>query len=85
MVLATHSEVVLDATEPERVFGFFGKAPRALAGREERSQLREAPKRITTTDLLLGRTWLRRCAKIRSQGAPNDQVAGPQSAPRRGG
>lgn len=52
MVLATHSEVVLDATEPEPVFGFFGKAPRALAGREERSQLREAPERITTTDLL---------------------------------
>ena len=55
VVLATHSEVVLDATEPERVLGFFGKAPRALAGRDERSQLREALKRITTTDLLLGR------------------------------
>ena len=55
VVLATHSEVVLDATEPERVLGFFGKAPRALAGRDERNQLREALKRITTTDLLLGR------------------------------
>ena len=55
VVLATHSEVVLDATEPERVLGFFGKAPRALASRDERSQLREALKRITTTDLLLGR------------------------------
>ena len=55
VVLATHSEVVLDATEPDRVLGFFGKAPRALAGRDERDQLREALKRVTTTDLLLGR------------------------------
>ena len=55
VVLATHSEVVLDATAPERVLGFFGKAPRVLAGRDERDQLREALKRITTTDLLLGR------------------------------
>ena len=54
VVVATHSEVVLNATEPGRVLGFFGAAPRALADREERDQLREALKRITTTDLLLG-------------------------------
>ena len=55
VVLATHSEVVLNATEPDRVLGFFGETPRALAGVDERDQLREALKRVTTTDLLLGR------------------------------
>ncbi len=55
VIVATHSEVVLDATAPERVIGFFGEAPRALAGRVERDRVREALKRVTTTDLLLGR------------------------------
>ena len=54
VIVATHSEVVLDATEPARVLGFFGAAPRALASESERDQLREALKRVTTTDLLLG-------------------------------
>lgn len=53
VVVATHSEVVLDATEPERVIGLFGRAPRSLASETERNQLREALKRVTTTDLLL--------------------------------
>ena len=55
IVVATHSEVVLDATEPERVLGFFGASPRALVDRAERDRLREALKRATTTDLLLVR------------------------------
>lgn len=55
VILATHSEVVLNATQPDRVLGFFGEAPRALAGVDERDRLREALKRVTTTDLLLGR------------------------------
>ena len=55
VIMATHSEVVLDATEPERVLGFFGDAPRALTSETERDQVREALKRVTTTDLLLGR------------------------------
>lgn len=54
VVLATHSEVVLDATAPERVLSFFGREFRALATPTERDQLREALKRLTTTDLLLG-------------------------------
>lgn len=54
VILATHSEVVLDRTEPTRVLGFFGEAPRVLASETERDQLREALKRVTTTDLLLG-------------------------------
>ena len=43
------------ATAPERVLGFFGGSPRPLSGETERDQLREALKRITTTELLLGR------------------------------
>lgn len=54
VVLATHSEVVLDATAPERVLSFYGDQYRALATPTERNQLREALKRLTTTDLLLG-------------------------------
>ncbi len=54
VIIATHSEVVLDATEPTRVLGFFGGRPRPLATETERDAMREALKRITTTDLLLG-------------------------------
>lgn len=55
VIVATHSEVVLDATEPTRVLGFFGDRPRPLASKTERDQLREALKRVTTMDLLLGK------------------------------
>ena len=55
VIVATHSEVVLDATAPERVIGFFGEAPRALADKTARDRVREALKRVATTDLLLGR------------------------------
>ncbi len=54
VIAATHSEVILDSTAPERVLGFFGEAPRALASRAEHDQVREALKRVTTTHLLLG-------------------------------
>jgi len=55
VVVATHSEVILDATEPTRVLGFLEEEPRPLASERERDGLREALKRVTTTDLLLGR------------------------------
>ena len=55
VIVATHSEVILDATEPTRVLGFIGDAPALLTHRTERDRLREALKRLTTTDLLLGR------------------------------
>ena len=54
-IIATHSEVILDATAPERVLAFIGDVPRALATDSERDKVREALKRLTTTDLLLGR------------------------------
>ena len=55
VLVATHSEVVIDATEPARVIAFFDRQPRPLATKHERDRLREALKRVTTTDLLLGR------------------------------
>jgi len=54
IIIATHSEVILDATEPTRVFGFFGE-PRLLADETERGRLHSALKRVTTMDFLLGR------------------------------
>ena len=54
LIAATHSEVILDATAPERVLGFLGESPQALGDRSERDALREALKRVPTTDLLLG-------------------------------
>ncbi len=54
VIIATHSEVILDATEPNRVLGFIGDAPAPLTHKTERDRLREALKRLTTTDLLLG-------------------------------
>ena len=53
IIIATHSEVVLDATDPERVIGFLENNPRALTDKTERNQLRQALKHISTTDILL--------------------------------
>ncbi len=55
LILATHSEVLLDATDPERVIAFIGPHPRPLLTKTERDQVREALKRLSTTDLILGR------------------------------
>jgi len=53
LLIATHSEVLLDATAPEGVLAFIGKHPRLLTARWQRNGLREAIKRLTTTDLVL--------------------------------
>lgn len=55
LIIATHSEVILDSTEPSRVIGFIGDRPRPLHHKSDRDRLREALKRITTTDMLLGK------------------------------
>ncbi len=54
LILATHSDVVLDATDPARVYAFFGTSSRPLVTKIARDRLREAMKRLTTTDLLQG-------------------------------
>lgn len=55
LIVVTHSEVLLNSTEPTKVFSIVGGAPKALVSRTQRDQLREALKRLTTTDLLLAR------------------------------
>ena len=52
LLIATHSEVILDATDPTRVISFLGK-PHPLLREDQRDQLREAMVRLTTLDLLL--------------------------------
>ncbi len=54
LVVATHSDVVLDASDPENVYAFLGHSTRRLSEPFERDQLREAMKRLSTTDLLRG-------------------------------
>ena len=52
LVVATHSEVLLQATPPTRVISFLGR-PHRLVREDERDQVREAMGRLTTLDLLL--------------------------------
>jgi len=52
LIIATHSEVILDATPPSRVVSFLGQ-PHPLVRADQRDQVREAMSRLTTLDLLL--------------------------------
>lgn len=52
LIVATHSEVILDGTAPARVISFLGK-PHPLIQDHQKDQVREAMKRLTTQDLLL--------------------------------
>lgn len=52
LIIATHSEVMLDATPPTRVVSFLSN-PHRLVHSEQRDQVREAMGRLTTLDLLL--------------------------------
>ncbi len=53
VIIATHSEVVLDNTDPSHVIAFLGNSPRSLTTKTERDRLREALKKVTTTDILV--------------------------------
>ncbi|MDX6369182.1 MAG: hypothetical protein QOG93_684 [Gaiellaceae bacterium] len=53
LIIATHSEVLLDATSPDRVISFVQSRPRRLVDKSERDSLREAMKRLTTTELVM--------------------------------
>jgi hypothetical protein len=52
LIIATHSEVLLEATTPTKVLSFLGK-PHRLVREQQRDQVREAMARLTTLDLLL--------------------------------
>lgn len=51
LLIATHSEVLIDNTSPERVMSFF-QTPHRLLANTERDQVREALKRLTSLDVL---------------------------------
>jgi hypothetical protein len=51
LIIATHSEVLLDDTSPERIMSFY-QAPHPLVEDAERDQVREALKRLTAMDIL---------------------------------
>lgn len=51
LLIATHAEVLIDGTSPERILSFYGD-PHRLQSDTERDQVREALKRLTSMDLL---------------------------------
>ncbi|MFH0774652.1 MAG: AAA family ATPase [bacterium] len=51
LIIATHSEVLIDATSPDRILSFYDK-PHLLNCDVERDQVREALKRVTAMDIL---------------------------------
>lgn len=52
LLIATHSEVLVDGTSPEKIVSFF-RRPHKLVADTEREQVREALKRLTSLDLLM--------------------------------
>jgi len=52
LLIATHSEVLIDNTSPEQIVSFY-RAPHPLASDSDRDQVREALKRVTSLELLL--------------------------------
>ncbi len=53
LIVATHSEVILEATSPNKIVSFYGPKPHVLVSDVDRDQVREALRRITALDLLL--------------------------------
>lgn len=51
LIIATHSEVILNATSPDRIMSFY-EHPHVLTQDVEREQVREALKRLSALDLL---------------------------------
>jgi len=54
LVIATHSEVLIDGTAPDQILSFFGD-PHPLTDDVDRDAVREAVKRLSSLDLLMGR------------------------------
>jgi hypothetical protein len=52
LVVATHSEVLIDNTSPGQIVSFY-REPHPLASEADRDQVREALKRVTSLELLL--------------------------------
>jgi predicted ATPase len=52
LIIATHSEVIIEDTSPDRILSFYNQ-PHLLIADAERDQVREALKRLTAMDILL--------------------------------
>lgn len=52
LVVATHSEVLIDNTSPNQIISFY-RTPHPLATEVDREQVREALKRVTSLELLM--------------------------------
>lgn len=52
LLIATHSEVLVDGTSPERILSFFDR-PHRLVADADHDQVREALRRLTSLDILL--------------------------------
>ncbi|HUT00959.1 MAG TPA: AAA family ATPase, partial [Phycisphaerae bacterium] len=52
LLIATHSEVLVDGTSPEQILTFFRK-PHLLVSRDDRDRLREALRGLTSQDVLM--------------------------------
>lgn len=52
LIIATHSEVLIDATTPANIVSFFGEHPHRLPDSHERNRVREALKRLSSLDLI---------------------------------
>ena len=55
LIAATHSEVVLNATDPSEILGFFSTGPRSLSTSQDRTRLVEALRELEVSDLLRAR------------------------------
>lgn len=53
LVISTHSEVLLDETDPTRIVAFTGECPHALVTTSQKSQLKKALTRLRSLDFLL--------------------------------
>ena len=53
LIVASHSEVILDETEPDSIISFVGGKPHRLSSSQQRSQLRKALSEIRSVDYLL--------------------------------
>lgn len=52
LIIATHSEVLVDGTAPEKILSFYHR-PHRLVSDTQRDEVREALRRLTATDILL--------------------------------
>ncbi len=52
LIIATHSEVLIDSTNPKNIISFFGEHPRNLSKLQERKTLQRAMKQLSSLDLL---------------------------------